>query len=67
VPLVLNAEGERLAKRDGAITLADLGAERALAQISESLGWPSRDLDELLTQFEPSQLPREPWIYRPKA
>jgi glutamyl-tRNA synthetase len=65
VPLVFNADGARLAKRDGAVTLADIGVERAFVQISASLGWPSRDLDELLSQFDPSQLPREPWKYRP--
>jgi glutamyl-tRNA synthetase len=63
VPLVLNADGARLAKRDGAVTLAEIGVERALAQISASLGCPSRDLDELLSQFDPSELPREPWRY----
>ena len=30
VPLVLNADGARLAKRDGAVTLAEIGAQRAL-------------------------------------
>ena len=63
VPLVLNAAGARLAKRDGAVTLADVGVAHAFAQISASLGWPSRNLDELLEQFDPSQLPRDPWIY----
>src|SRR5689334_16347168 len=38
VPLVLNDEGKRLAKRDGAVTLAELGTPRALEQISRSLG-----------------------------
>ena len=28
VPLVLNHEGKRLAKRDGAVTLAELGVDR---------------------------------------
>jgi glutamyl-tRNA synthetase len=65
VPLVLNAEGARLAKRDGAVTLADIGTARAFAQLAASLGRPSANLDELLDQFDPQQLPREPWIYRP--
>jgi glutamyl-tRNA synthetase len=65
VPLVLNHEGKRLAKRDGAVTLAELGAERALALISESLGWHAGDVAALLDQFDPAQLPREPWIYQP--
>jgi len=65
VPLVLNADGKRLAKRDGAVTLAEIGAEPAFDLITESLGWPSRDLDDLLRQFDPAHIPREPWIYRP--
>ncbi len=65
VPLVLNHDGQRLAKRDGAVTLAEIGVQRAVAQISASLGWPSENLEELLSQFDPSQLPREPWVYVP--
>ena len=63
VPLVLNTDGKRLAKRDGAVTLSEIGVDRAFAEISESLGWPARDLDELSRQFDRAQLPREPWIY----
>lgn len=65
VPLVLNAGGHRLAKRDGAVTLAEIGVPRAISQISASLGWPSRSLEELLSQFDPSRLPSEPWRYSP--
>jgi glutamyl-tRNA synthetase len=65
VPLVLNADGNRLAKRDGAITLAEIGVDRAFDQITASLGWPSRDLDDLRRQFDPARLRREPWIYVP--
>lgn len=65
VPLVLNHGGQRLAKRDGAVTLAEIGVQRAIAQMSASLGWPSEDLEQLLAQFDPSKLPREPWIYSP--
>ena len=64
VPLALNAEGKRLAKRDGAVTLAELGVPRAWALITESLGWPAADPDELLAKFDPTSLPRQPWIYR---
>jgi len=64
VPLALNADGKRLAKRDGAVTLAELGVTQAFALITESLGWPSTDLTELLSQFDPTRLPRDPWIYR---
>ena len=65
VPLVLNAEGKRLAKRDGAVTLAELGVSRTFALITESLGWPSSDMTDLLRQFDPARLPREPWVYQP--
>ena len=63
VPLALNAEGKRLAKRDGAVTLAELGVPTAFRLITESLGWPSSDLEELLTRFDPATLPRTPWVY----
>ena len=65
VPLVLNADGARLAKRDGAVTLAEIGVPRALEQIGESLGWRVTSLDEMLARFNPAALPRQPWIYRP--
>ena len=65
VPLALNPEGNRLAKRDGAVTLAELGVEQAFALISESLGWPAADIAGLLERFDPAQLPREPWTYQP--
>lgn len=63
VPLALNAEGRRLAKRDGAVTLAELGVPTAFRLITESLGWPSADTGELLEQFDPATLPRRPWVY----
>ena len=65
VPLALNPEGKRLAKRDGAVTLAELGVPRAWALITESLGRPGADMADLLKGFDPALLPREPWIYRP--
>lgn len=65
VPLVLNEDGARLAKRDGAVTLGEIGVPRALAQITASLGWPAHDIDELLDRFDPAGLPRHPWIYVP--
>jgi len=65
VALVLNEDGARLAKRDGAVALAEIGVERALAQIAESLGYSATTLEQMLTQFKPAALPGEPWIYRP--
>jgi glutamyl-tRNA synthetase len=66
VALVLNEDGARLAKRDGAVTLAEIGAERALAQIADSLGYRASTVADMLGQFDPSALPRTPWIYRPR-
>lgn len=65
VPLVLNAESKRLAKRDGAVTLGEIGVQAALAQIGQSLGLSATTLDGMLAEFDPALLPREPWIYRP--
>ncbi len=63
VPLALNAQGTRLAKRDGAVTLDELGAPRALSLIAESLGAPGAGMADLLESFDPAAMPREPWIY----
>jgi glutamyl-tRNA synthetase len=65
VPLVLNEKGARLAKRDGAVTLAEIGAKAAVAQIASSLGYSATTVEQMLTQFEPAALPRTPWTYRP--
>jgi glutamyl-tRNA synthetase len=68
VPLVVNADGVRLAKRDGAVTLADLsraGAPVAAVRdrLLESLGLPAGTLEHALTSFDPDALPRKPWIW----
>lgn len=65
VALVLNEDGARLAKRDGAVTLAEIGVESAVRQISSSLGWRAATVAEMLAEFDPARLPRHPWIYRP--
>lgn len=65
VPLVLNTEGKRLAKRDGAVTVSEIGPPRVLAQISDSLGFTARTLAGMLTEFDPQRIPRQPWIFRP--
>lgn len=62
VPLALNAAGARLAKRDGAVTISDLGAGRAFRLIADSLGSDAADATGLLREFDPARLPREPWI-----
>ena len=73
VPLALNREGRRLAKRDGAVTLTDLAAQgRTPAQVwpsspprSTCRRWPR--LAELLPVFDPARLPREPWVVDPAS
>jgi glutamyl-tRNA synthetase len=71
VGLALNSDGRRLAKRDGAVTLADqaqlgVGPDRVLDLIAKSLGLrdPGEriDLELLLDRFEPAALPRTPWV-----
>jgi len=64
VPLVLGADGRRLAKRHGDVTLRELGAARALRWISRSLALPEvADARELLAAFDPDALPREPVVW----
>lgn len=73
VPLAVNAQGRRLAKRDGAVTLSDLAAEGAspidvLGLIATSLGWPVPGrLADLLPRFDPARLPRDPWVVHPAS
>ncbi|MGW0037341.1 tRNA glutamyl-Q(34) synthetase GluQRS [Gordonia sp. NPDC003376] len=71
VPMVLNADHIRLSKRDGAITLADLSARgvdavTVLSHIAVSVGLGEIgervDLPMLAERFEPSTLPKKPWI-----
>ncbi|MFJ7749008.1 tRNA glutamyl-Q(34) synthetase GluQRS [Arthrobacter sp. NPDC097144] len=69
VPLVVNPEGRRLAKRDGAITLAamarnGLDATAVRDLILASLNLPPGTLDEALETFAPASLPRGPWTFR---
>lgn len=70
VPLALNPERRRLAKRDGAVTLEALSAEgwevaEIRALILRSLGLPDSSLEAALSAFDPQALPREPWIVNP--
>lgn len=68
VPLVLNADGQRLAKRDGAVTLEDqrragVGAQEVAARLIASLGFPPGSAADTLACFDPAILPREPSIF----
>lgn len=70
VPLVLNQAGQRLAKRDGAVTLADrlaLGESvgDVLAAMATSLNHPPvRSAQAFLNVFDPTAIPLEPWLFR---
>lgn len=71
VPLAVNAEGRRLAKRDGAVTLPDLAAlgmepssVLGLIAVSLDLASPGEGVtpEILLQRFDPEHLPRRPWV-----
>ena len=69
VPLVLAPDGERLAKRHRAVTLADRAEPAAvtLALLAHTLGLALgrervREVGELLDEFDPARLPREPTV-----
>ena len=72
VPLVLNQRGERLAKRDGAVTLADqaaLGHDAAAVRslLASSLGLcePGEPVTPamLVARFDLDRVPRSPWTF----
>ena len=69
VPLAVNARGERLAKRDGAVTLADLDlppdAVRSLLGSSLRLNacFQRVTMAELAERFDPDAVPRTPWVW----
>jgi glutamyl-tRNA synthetase len=65
VPLALNADGKRLAKRDGAVSLSQIGVAKALRQIADSLGCRADTVAGMLAEFDPAALPKRPWIYTP--
>ena len=76
VPLALNVRGQRLAKRDGAVTLAELrdsgrSVEDMIAVLARSLRLAAAGEQvtaaDLLDRFEPKKLPRDPWIVEPGA
>ena len=70
VPLVLGPSGDRLAKRDGAVTLGDLAAlgrdpSTVLAWIGHSLGLCERNepvsISDLLDRFDSDEIEWTPW------
>lgn len=70
VPLVLNAEGKRLAKRDGAVTLRDMRAQGVsdadvVEKLGESIGIAgARTVADMVERFDPRLLSREPYVWR---
>jgi glutamyl-tRNA synthetase len=74
VALVLGADGDRLAKRHGAVTLADLAgagwsAAAVLHVLARSLGLVGADepaasisIERLLARFDPGELPTGPTV-----
>lgn len=74
VPLVLSERGDRLAKRDGAVSLTDLarhgiGPQQAMGLIGESLGLGPgiTAAGQLLERFAELRLDQGPWTFRPPA
>lgn len=71
LPLVLGADGTRLAKRHGAVTLAALhGCGRTTAEVRGLLGAslglnPAGTLDEWATRFRLDAVARSPWRLEP--
>jgi glutamyl-tRNA synthetase len=72
VPLVLGPDSQRLAKRHGAVTLADRAAQGTSP--ADALAWMAASLDlarpgeriappELVSRFDPARLPRDATIY----
>jgi glutamyl-tRNA synthetase len=68
VPLVLGADGQRLAKRHGAVTIDDLAvagwsAAEVLGVLAVSLGLAHAGeavaIDQLIDRFDPNRVPRE--------
>ncbi len=81
VPLVVGPDGERLAKRHGAVTLADLaergaGAAAVVAALAGSLvpavdrtageGGPVA-VGDLVAEFDGAALPASPWVFDAEA
>jgi glutamyl-tRNA synthetase len=71
VPLALGPDGERLAKRHGAVTMADLGrtGDEVRSLLAASLGLAQPDepvtMADLVGRFDPARLPRQPWVVDP--
>lgn len=72
VPLVLGPDGERLAKRHGAVSLDELadagvGPDDVRARLAVSLGLAGPGeavtMADVLSRFDPAGVPSEPWTW----
>jgi glutamyl-tRNA synthetase len=64
VPLVLGADGRRLAKRHGDVTLREVPAPAAVRWMARTLGLPAAGrAPDLLAAFDPGRLPVEPTVF----
>lgn len=70
VPLVINEKGERLAKRDGAVTLREMLQEMTVADVVQhmaaSLGIAPEGVEtahDVLQRFDPAQLSGQPYVF----
>jgi glutamyl-tRNA synthetase len=72
VPLVLGPDGQRLAKRHGAVAISTRheGPDEVRAWMARTLGLAEAgetpSLDDLVARFEPEHLPREPTVWSPQ-
>lgn len=71
VPLAVRPDGVRLAKRDGAVTMADQADRgmdaarvRLLLAVSLELAGPGEPVEPatLIERFDPARLPSSPWV-----
>ena len=69
VPLVLAPDGSRLAKRHGAVTLAerDEPLEEIIAWMASGLGQSGTSAAEVLAGFDPGRIPREATVLEPSG
>jgi glutamyl-tRNA synthetase len=76
VPLAVDADGRRLAKRDGSIKLGALRAagvdpRRLIGWLARSCGWTDRAVrsapHEWIARFRLDAVPREPWVVMAEA
>jgi glutamyl-tRNA synthetase len=76
VPLAVDSEGRRLAKRDGSLKLATLresgvNPARLVGWLARSCGWSDRIEPEMpvawLDRFDLSTIPRKPWVVTPES